>query len=66
MNLSTIMKFNNNYENYFYFLAWSCAIFYSVYEFYLSNKCKAIENQEVKCYNTDAFTLSYVIYTFRF
>ncbi|KAL6437124.1 hypothetical protein ACFW04_005012 [Cataglyphis niger] len=38
MNLSTIMKFNNNYESYFYFLTWSCAIFYSVYEFYLSNK----------------------------
>lgn len=60
------MKFSNNYESYFYFLAWSCAISYSVYEFYLSNNCKAIGNQEVKCYNADAFTLSYAIYTFRF
>ncbi|XP_070521933.1 protein-cysteine N-palmitoyltransferase Rasp isoform X2 [Cardiocondyla obscurior] len=27
----------NSYENYFYFLVWSCAIIYSVYQFYLAN-----------------------------
>ncbi|XP_011688362.1 PREDICTED: protein-cysteine N-palmitoyltransferase Rasp isoform X2 [Wasmannia auropunctata] len=27
----------NYYESYFYFFVWSCAIFYSVYQFYLAN-----------------------------
>lgn len=34
------------YESYFYFLVWSCAIVYSVYQFYLANNCKNIGKEE--------------------